>query len=253
MIFIQMANRHIAGELEAIDPLYSLARGPATTVRSYKGCVINGLRFRTLEEDEHHTTQNSGVVVSAEHREKYTDFYGSVKDIFELSYPNNKTVLVFKCSWYDVGDARGIRRCASNFTTVNVSRTWYKQDPYILASQAQQVFYAPDDVLGVNWRVVQKIPPRSVYLIPKENDGIRVSRYDEDEAYQQPTVSSEGLRVNEAVDVSRPVPEPPAVVDTENLQDSLVEDYATEDDTDYQSSDGSGDDTDDSNEDTDLD
>ena len=37
--------------------LFSLAMGLATDVRSYSGCIVNGVRFHTVERDSRRTTQ----------------------------------------------------------------------------------------------------------------------------------------------------------------------------------------------------
>nr|GLL25436.1 uncharacterized protein LOC109154451 [Ipomoea trifida] len=48
-------------------------------------------------------------------------------------------------------------------TSIKVSSFWYKNDPYVLASQAKQVFYLNDPKLGLNWRVVQQFQHRHIY------------------------------------------------------------------------------------------
>ena len=40
---------------------------------------------------------------------------------------------------------------------------WYKNDPFVLAIQVQQVFYINDYKLGSNWKVVNKIYHRHVW------------------------------------------------------------------------------------------
>ncbi|KAI3710139.1 hypothetical protein L2E82_39913 [Cichorium intybus] len=63
-----------------------------------------------------------------------------------------------------VGDRKGIQiDKESGVRSVNTSRKWYMDQPYILASQAKQVFYAPDLKLGNNWYVVQSSTPRALY------------------------------------------------------------------------------------------
>jgi hypothetical protein len=41
------------------DDLFALACGPDTRVRSYTTCVVNGVRFNTVERDKNKKTQNS--------------------------------------------------------------------------------------------------------------------------------------------------------------------------------------------------
>uniref|UniRef100_A0A803N585 DUF4216 domain-containing protein n=1 Tax=Chenopodium quinoa TaxID=63459 RepID=A0A803N585_CHEQI len=57
---------------------------------------------------------------------------------------------------------RGIKEDALGFTLVNFKYLWKTNEPYVLASQAFQVFYTLDPV-EPNWNVVTKIKPRDVY------------------------------------------------------------------------------------------
>ncbi|KAL2498312.1 DUF4216 domain-containing protein [Abeliophyllum distichum] len=45
----------------------------------------------------------------------------------------------------------------NNVTGIDISAETFKDDQFILASQAQQVFYIGDPSRGPNWRVVQVI------------------------------------------------------------------------------------------------
>ena len=44
-----------------------------------------------------------------------------------------------------------------------MSNTWYRNDPFILASQAQQVFYVNDPKFGSNWKIVEKSHHRHIW------------------------------------------------------------------------------------------
>lgn len=57
-----------------------------------------------------------------------------------------------------------------NLTSINTSSTWYEDEPFILANEAQQVFYLDDDKMGLNWKVVQKIQLRHVWDVPEVED-----------------------------------------------------------------------------------
>ena len=37
-----------------------------------------------------------------------------------------------------------------------MSHKWYKNDPFILTTQAQQIFYVNDPKFGSHWKVVEK-------------------------------------------------------------------------------------------------
>ncbi|KAF5467964.1 hypothetical protein F2P56_012164 [Juglans regia] len=149
--------------LNVSDDLYAIACGPDPWVGSYSGCIMNGIRFHTKLREVNRRTQNSGVVVTSEHQGTMVDFYGVLNDILEVRYMGWRRVWLFSCDWFDVGDTiRGIK-IGDHLTSVNMSKTWYKDDPFVLASQASQVFYLKDTKLSGSWHVVQKITYRNVY------------------------------------------------------------------------------------------
>lgn len=158
-----------------ITELKKLAKGPLRRIRRYPGCIINGHRFRTLKRDGNKKTQNSGIVVKGEHNGEEIYFFGVLNEVIELSYLGQRTVFVFKCDWWDTGHRNGIHIDEHAFLSVNVSRTWYKNDPYILANQAEEIIYLPDTKLGKNWRVVERVQPRHIYdahVMERQGDAI---------------------------------------------------------------------------------
>ncbi|KAJ8764504.1 hypothetical protein K2173_006244 [Erythroxylum novogranatense] len=50
--------------------------------------------------------------------------------------------------------------------SINITKFWFKDDPFILANQAKQVFLVEDLLLGPNWRIVQECEVRRAYDIP---------------------------------------------------------------------------------------
>ncbi len=65
-------------------------------------------------------------------------FYGVIEEIWLLDYTAFK-VLVFKCNW--VNSNGGVKVDELGFILVDLERKGHKDDPFILASQAKQVFY----------------------------------------------------------------------------------------------------------------
>jgi len=59
---------------------------------------MNGFFFRTRDVEKHLTTQNSGVVVQGNGME----WYGVIKKIIVLNFPNEKEVMLLECDWFDV-------------------------------------------------------------------------------------------------------------------------------------------------------
>ena len=61
---------------------------------------------------------------------------------------------MFKCKWFKCDS-----RCMvteNNITNINITSEAYKDDQFILASQAKQVFYVKDLSSGPNWRVAAR-------------------------------------------------------------------------------------------------
>ena len=126
-------------------------------------CKINGYKFCTEKHDEGLTTQNSGVVVEGYNGSDTMSYYGVLTDIIEVKYLSEKRVILFKCKWFDTySGERGVKVDKYGFVSINVNRILktQSQDPYILASQAKQVFYANDMTSRPGWKIVTKINPR---------------------------------------------------------------------------------------------
>jgi hypothetical protein len=51
------------------------------------------------------------------------------------------------------------------YKSINVGSLWYKNDCFILATQATKVFYLPDTRFGKNWHVVQTFDHRHLYNV----------------------------------------------------------------------------------------
>ncbi|KAL5540764.1 hypothetical protein UlMin_044087 [Ulmus minor] len=143
--------------------LLSLASKSNIVVSSYPACIVNGVRFVTHGRDVRLKMQNSGVSVPGTEHEM---FYGQLQEILEFSYLNDFSIGLFKCIWF-----RCDSRCMvteNNITSINITSESYKDDQFILASQAQQVFYVEDPSRGPNWRVVQHVNHRSTWDITKD-------------------------------------------------------------------------------------
>ena len=176
--------------------LLSLARAPDLLVTSYKRYIVNGFRFHTRDLEQEMNTQNSRAFVTGETNSYASikdnnlivgnvDYFGVLLEIIELHYLDGLRVFMFKCDWIDVFNrGRGIKTDIYGFTCVNFSQFLRTNEPFILASQAQQVFYVKD-VLDPNWYVVQKTHPRDLYDMQIE----------EDEPYQQNQATSQSFSI----------------------------------------------------------
>ena len=140
-----------------------LAMGPNRATKKYSGYVLNGYRFHTKYRDAKCTTQNSGVFLTALTTSfasskdqnplvSYVNYYGAIEEIFEVDYWGEISVVLFKCCWYqEEKDLYGLTR-------VNLNRVCQKSDPYVLASQVQQVFYIEDPTEKMMHNIIKKLP-----------------------------------------------------------------------------------------------
>ncbi|KAI5323364.1 hypothetical protein L3X38_032436 [Prunus dulcis] len=96
------------------------------------------------------------------------DFYGKLTTVVQLLYKDRYQVIMFKCLWFDSNPNRpGSVKIDHGLLSVNINRTWYDDDPYILANMATQIVYLDDPKAGSNWKVVQKMDHRNVHAIPE--------------------------------------------------------------------------------------
>lgn len=134
----------------------------------FSGHVVNGFRFRIEDIDEGCRTQNCGVYVVGDigSELEYVEYYGVLTEILELQYLTGKRVVVFRCRWFDVHDReKGSKVDEFGFTSINFQRILKTDEPFILANQASQVFYAIDNV-NKGWHVTVKMQPRDLYETP---------------------------------------------------------------------------------------
>ncbi|XP_019189401.1 PREDICTED: uncharacterized protein LOC109183793 [Ipomoea nil] len=138
-----------------------LAYGLDFLVSCYEAYDINGYTFYTKRQDEKSVVQNSGVTQVALSKDYSSakdtkpidaamSYYGVIEEIWELDYKVFKIPL-FRCSWVD--NRRGVRIDELGFTLVDFERLGYHDEPFILASQAKQVFYVSDPIDN-KWSIV---------------------------------------------------------------------------------------------------
>jgi len=143
--------------------LIALAKGVSRYAKKYSGYIINGYRFLTKRRERYRRTQNSGVMVEAEGGH----YYGAVTEIVELDYFSTCKVVLFRCDWVDIRPSRGLKNDKFGFPMVNFSRLMHtgqalKDDPFIVASQARQVFYVGDQ-REAGWSHVVITKPRDLF------------------------------------------------------------------------------------------
>jgi hypothetical protein len=140
------------------------SRGLKETAVKYNRYVVNGKLFRTLAHDVGRRTQNSGVCVPTVECETY---YGQLTDVVEVEYYDRTTYVLFKCNWADPTMDRGFRvdhygLAFVNFTHLVHRGELHTDEPYVLTSQVDQVFYVEDE-RNPNWVCAVRTKPRNVY------------------------------------------------------------------------------------------
>ncbi|KAI3451662.1 hypothetical protein Pfo_008327 [Paulownia fortunei] len=135
---------------EATDELYSLALGPDIEVRLYDACIVNRVQYHTLSRDN-------------------LDFFGVLKDVVLIFYTFRYKVYLFWCDWFQCNPKKIIVQ-EFGLTCIDTSKTWYEDDPFILATQTRQVYYLDDIKHGERWKVVQKVQHREIYEIIEKED-----------------------------------------------------------------------------------
>ena len=113
-------------------------------------------------------------------------YYGVLTDIVELYYSHDCKYVLFKCDWVD--NNRGlVERDDFGFTLVNFRNLLYTKglisdEPFILASQAQQVFYVQDPI-EEDWKIVIKVKPRDLFEVygqqPREDARMQHNQVEE--------------------------------------------------------------------------
>nr|GEZ11580.1 hypothetical protein [Tanacetum cinerariifolium] len=119
--------------------LFSLACGPESNANSYAACVVNSVKFLVHDRDIHRTTHNSGVATPGPNGEM---FYGQLEEILELTYISNR---------------KGINHILTD-------KDSYRDEQYILATHARQVFYLEDLARRPpHWKDVEDVHHRKIW------------------------------------------------------------------------------------------
>ena len=153
------------------EGLRHLAIGPKRNVKTYPIFFVNGFKFNTKDYGAEKLTYNSGVFVkgSDDPDEHLKDFYGVLTQIVEVTYyvePVEK-VFLFKCNWFSNVPGSGIN-VHKDYKLIEIRHTshYYKYDPFVLAKQALQVYFAPYPSLKrdkADWSAVFKTKPRFTF------------------------------------------------------------------------------------------
>ncbi|KAG6519588.1 hypothetical protein ZIOFF_023082 [Zingiber officinale] len=233
----QVNEMRAVGSSEATDELYALANRSNFSAYSYSGAIINGVKFLVEQRDVRLTTQNNGILVPDVGGQNY---YGVLQDVIELCYVKDCMVLIFKCKCFDTNPRRRRIQEDNRFTSIYTGAEWYKNDPFILASQAKSVYYLNDIKNDPMWKLVRAYAPHNVWDYPNievENDVDRTTTdaHVVQELNSQPLQLVVELPELENVSFYRDDIKPTEVINIDQLQqnigDFVVDDDDFQDDT----------------------
>ncbi|CAI9276919.1 unnamed protein product [Lactuca saligna] len=184
--------------------LECLARGPLRHVRSYKGYFVNGYKFHTEKYGDGRVTHNSGVCVRGTcYNETECDYYGLLDEVLEVEYQGigHCIVVLFKCVWFNPTEGVRVDR-KHNLVDIKYKSRLRNEDSFILASQAEQVYYAPYPVMKdlKDWWAVVKTKPRGVYdlrqcVIEEDDDEDEEGQFFQESEAILPSTSSDANEV----------------------------------------------------------
>ncbi|KAK2446721.1 hypothetical protein QL285_017489 [Trifolium repens] len=140
--FSQWIKQQVSSGQVKDQLIRQMSYGPLKSVTCYNGIIVNGYRFHTKQNGQNKATMNSGVCVRGSiYGEHDIDYYGIIEEILELSYlgAQNK-VLLLRCHWFDPINGVKIDE-RYGLVDVKPKSRLNSNEPFVLASQAQQVYY----------------------------------------------------------------------------------------------------------------
>lgn len=174
-------NTRNPGAIPTSDTLQWFVHGPRRVYMSHKGYIINGKRYHTFDMER--TTQGYGVSVDAEticrsssrdtaHVRANVSYFGIIREIILLDFHTFR-LPVFRCDWANT--VSGVKE-DEGFTVVNLhdGLNQFHRDPFILATQARQVFYSRENESS-NWYVVMRAPPRGFHELDAFDENVYTS------------------------------------------------------------------------------
>lgn len=126
---------------------------------------MNGFNFHSLTYGTNRATQNSGVCVKgSNYSDTSYDYYGQLEEVIQIEYYGQLRTILFKCVWFDPTPNVGTRvHRRASIVEVHQNRRFNKYEPFILASQACQVYFLPYPTLHRErqvWLAVCKVQSR---------------------------------------------------------------------------------------------
>jgi hypothetical protein len=104
------------------------------------------VRYSTVDHEKSLHTQNSGVMNTITNECQSVEFYGVLREVIQLMYnssgQSHRMMVVVRCDWYNLD---GTTKSAGidddgHYRFINIKSLWYKDDPFILATQSRKIF-----------------------------------------------------------------------------------------------------------------
>ena len=197
---------------------------------TYPVYFVNGYKFHTLERGATRSTMNSGVCIKgSNYSESSSDFYGRLIEVIQLEYPALpiKRTVLFKCEWFDPVANVGMKIHKNyNLVDINHKRRFNKNEPFILAMQACQVYYTPYPSLKrdkSDWWAVCKVKSRPFIGAPTT-----------DLAFQEDDITDSPISPVVEVDIAGPLNDPTGML-VHMLEDEEGQPSGNEDEFDFYS------------------
>jgi hypothetical protein len=171
--FCCMQAKELFEERKISEELYDLSQGPHYVAPVFNRCVIHDF-FQTATIEAKYNTQNSGVVVKGGAEASEMDWYGVLNKVITLDFPGAKEVILFECHWFDVPTAstsktRGYSKDQYGIIDIDTSRRRYMDEPYVLGTQVEQVFYVKC-ANKPTWCSVVRMKPRTLFSMSEEGE-----------------------------------------------------------------------------------
>ncbi|WMV45238.1 hypothetical protein MTR67_038623 [Solanum verrucosum] len=166
--FFKWLRNYVYDEYSSVQHLQLVKEvefGPESQVLTMNKYCVNGFKFQTEEVSRNKKTNNSGVYIQGDvdGTGQTIEYYGVIQEIIEVRYscwPKKKIVL-FRCEWFDPSHRGTKVDHKHNIIEVKHTRKYRSYDPFIIAQNAKQVYYAsyPLHRDKVDWWVVIKCKP----------------------------------------------------------------------------------------------
>ncbi|KAK6786438.1 hypothetical protein RDI58_014963 [Solanum bulbocastanum] len=213
---IQSYVKQVYDEYSSVQYLQlvkEVALGPESQVLTMNKYCANGFKFQTEEVSRNKKTNNSGVYIQGDidGTGQIIEYYGVIQEIIEVRYSGwpKKKIVLFRCEWFDPSHRGTKMDHQHNIIELKHTRKYRSYDPFIIAQNAKQVYYAsyPLHRDKVDWWVVIKkeVSDDDILNVEeevtknKENESFDDEKWDdnENETTEEEEKENDGIETSE--------------------------------------------------------